>query len=283
MLLLWFFMSLAFATDMSGIWQTEDNTTFLIPFMRDGDIPIVLKKGKVEDALWGRWSLEDETLTITVPTGDSWVLSRSDKENQLLFQKGTKSLTLNRRSSFPKRVSDGIWSTEAQGEFIPVLDGEVAYVIHQSPSQETKLYKGKVLKDSKGIYFTFKAKKKCHAKFYKKDAVKAEVTCGKYIDEWDLYFKPTEMPVININGLWKFDNILFHAELDRFQWNEANIEYPNLINVYKGKWAAGSMGTKFYLEKVGLPSVIGNYSPTSPNQIILTIEGKMMIFIRDEF
>ena len=249
--------------------------------MRDGDIPIILQKGKTDAALWGRWSMENETLTIAIPTGGSWVLSRSDKENELLFQKGSDSLILHRRSSFPKRISDGIWSTESQGEFIPILAENMAYVIHQSPSQETKLYKGKVLKDGKDISFTFKAKKKCIVEFHNKEASTANVTCGKYIDQWGIYFKPTDMPVINLNGIWKFDNILFHVELDRFKWNEANIEYPNLINVYKGKWAAGSMGTKFYLEKIGLPSVIGNYSPVSPNQIILTIDGKMMIFTRE--
>ena len=61
---LWILMSLGFATDMAGVWQTNDATTFIIPFMRDGDIPLIVKKNKSDAVLWGRWSMEKESLTI---------------------------------------------------------------------------------------------------------------------------------------------------------------------------------------------------------------------------
>lgn len=282
MWLLWMFMSLAFATDMSGVWQANDSTVLLIPFMRDGDIPLIVKKGKSEAVLWGRWSMEKESLTITIPNGETWILNRGGNEDQLLFQKGNEDLELQRRSSFQKRPSDGIWTTKSQGEFIPVIVGSKTYVIHQTPSQKTKLYKGKLVKGKEDSSFHFKAKKKCFVSFPKKTPEKAVVTCGRYIHEWEQYYKPVEIPDLELNGIWIFENTLFHIKMDRFQWETANLEYENIIHEYKGKWAAGSMGTKFYLEKSGLPNVVGTYAPQAPDQLILTIEGKMMIFTRKE-
>ncbi len=279
MWLLSMFISTAFATDMSGIWHSNDATVFFIPFMRDGDIPLVIKKDKSEAVLWGRWSMEKETLSISVPNGESWVLSRGAKEDHLFFQKGNEQLEVQRQSSFPKRPSDGIWTTESQGQFIPFIVDQKVYVIHQTPSQKTKLYKGKQPKGKENS-FRFKAKKKCSVAFSEKTPDNATVTCGQYIHNWERYYKPVDVPQLDLNGTWVFEDTLFHIELDRFQWKLANLEYSNLIHEYKGKWAAGSMGTKFYLEKTGIPTVVGTYSPEAPDQIILTIEGKMMIFTR---
>ena len=278
---LWILMSLGFATDMTGVWQTNDATTFIIPFMRDGDIPLIMKKNKSEAVLWGRWSMEKESLTIVVPTGETWMLKRSNKENKLIFEKGNENLEAQRYATLPKQLSDGIWTTKSQGEFIPVATKDKVYLIHQTSSQNTKLYKGKWVKGEEGKRFKFKAKKKCFAEFSPKDTEKATITCGRYIHEWERYYKPVEIPTMDLNGTWKFENALFHVEMNRFEWKTANIEYSNLIHEYKGKWAAGSMGTKFYLEKAGIPSVVGTYSPQAPDQLILTIDGKMMIFTRE--
>lgn len=279
---LWMLVTPAFATDMTGVWQANDATMFYIPFMRDGDIPLIVKRNKSEAVLWGRWSLEKESLTMTVPNGETWILSRSNTDNVLSFEKGSENLELRRRTTFPKRLSDGIWTTSSQGEFIPVPVDDKLYVIHQTPSQETKLYKGKWIKGKEDTHFQFKAKKKCSAEFSAQTPEKATVTCGRYIHEWELYYKPVDIPQLDLNGTWTFENTLFHIEMDRFQWKIANIEYPNLIHEYKGKWAAGSMGTKFYLEKSGIPTAVGTYSPQIPDQLILTIDGRMMIFTRKE-
>lgn len=280
MLFLFFLFQLAFATDMSGAWVTDDGTNILIPFMRDGDIPLILKKDKNEAALWGRWSLENETLTIDLPTGGQWVLMRGYREGHLIIQKGEKIIGVQRIFQYPKAPYQGIWTVPAKGEFVAIPYGKTVYVLHQTTQQTTKLYKGKWVNERSQDAFIFKPKKKCTVSFSANNPQQADVECGHFLDTWEKYYEPVPIAQINLTGTWKFDDMLVHIQLDRFQWKEANIEYPGYTNVYKGKWAAGSMGTKFYFESSKLPSVVGQYSASSPDHLLLRIKGKDYLFTR---
>ena len=274
---------LAFATDMRGLWKGDDNTQLIIPFMRDGKMFVLFSTAEGEtQALYGEWNWLEEQLEIKRPSS-TWTIEQGHKEEYLLLTTAKGAVNYQKKTGVSMHPSDGIWYSEQSGEYAPVILGNSFYIIHMPTAQNIMLYPAKWKKNEEGKILTFKAKKKCEVEFVSNQPEKAFVVCGGKPDNWKRTYQPQPFAEIKLTGKWKHSSGLTASiTMDGTKFQEVFLESASAITTYNPSWIAGSAGTKFILERKGLPKISGQYDTHNPDELLLIIQGENYIFYKDD-
>jgi hypothetical protein len=274
---------IAFAVDMSGIWTNEDGTKIIIPFLRDGNIPILCSEASSPLVpVWGRWSYKHEHLQFADNTQTLWRIKEGYDQDSLTVEKGEQIFTLIKKAPITKSKASGIWIGKSGDEFIPIVAGNKIYVLHRNKQQITKVYLGHWQRNNVDFVLQFKAKKKCTVVFNSNTPLQAQAICGKNDDSWRRHYTPSEMDFIDLSGRWRAGGLVLKIELDGIKWKEASLEQGNSITVYQPEWAGGIPGRKFYLRHPEFGKLLGTYHDEKPVKIILRIQDQDVSFYQME-
>ena len=278
--LLLFFQS-AFAAEYSGVWTANDGTKLIIPFVRDGDIPLLFSNGDQPlIPLWGRWSPQDKSIQFSDQSGGAWSISEGHNEVNITISKGSETIALQRRVQIQDSHTSGIWLGVNGDEFVPIVAGGKIYILHRNDQQITRVYKGEWKKGQENFAIRFRAKKKCTIEFGSNTPNKATVLCGNKIDDWTRHYVPSPMVIPDISGTWRSGELQLKIELDGLKWTQAHLETNDSITVYRPEWAGGMAGKKFYLRHPQHPMILGVVHSEDPAKIVLRIQDKDVSFYK---
>ncbi len=274
--MIFLFSTLLYATettDLKGYWKSESGLKVLIPFMRDGKMPIVFMNGKPL-VMVGDWDWSTQSLDVS----NSHFSMKGDK---LVMTTPKKTEEFNQIRPLSPEEYDGVWFVEGSGEFIPVNDGRRSWVVHIPLSQQATISKAK-WKDS-DQYLRFRWKGRCFQDFTY-EQLEPDLTwlfCQTYEKEMLRIETATPFETTDWSGKWNsFSDWTLYIEMNEQHFERVYLESDSTIIDLDASWVSSSNGRKVQLDRKKGSSAQGLVDPLNPDTFIFRMEGEEILFER---